>query len=110
MDEGVAGLCAASKSGLGYALMKSEGAFYMEKILCIVVVLAVIAIAMNYLYYVFEERLIRVRARCASKRMKRPSQRNAHIVVSLPAPFQICILSDLRRAGPSLGVPRMGFQ
>jgi NitT/TauT family transport system permease protein len=59
----ILGEMAASKSGLGYALMKSEGAFYMEKIICIVVVLAVIAIAVNSLYYVFEERLIRVRAR-----------------------------------------------
>jgi len=59
----ILGEMAASKSGLGYALMKSEGAFYMEKIICIVVVLAVIAIPVNYLYDVFEERLIRVRAR-----------------------------------------------
>jgi len=59
----ILGEMAASKSGLGYALMKSEGAFYMEKIICIVVVLAVIAIAVNYLYYVFEDRLIKARAR-----------------------------------------------
>ena len=54
---------AASKSGLGYALMRSEGAFYMEKIICIVVVLAAIAIVANYLYYAVEGRMIRVRAR-----------------------------------------------
>jgi hypothetical protein len=43
--------------------MKSEGAFYMEKIICIVVVLAAIAIAINSLYYAIEGRLIKVRAR-----------------------------------------------
>lgn len=59
----ILGEMAASKSGLGYALMKSEGAFYMEKIICIVVVLAVIAIAVNYLYYAVEGKLIRVRVR-----------------------------------------------
>jgi NitT/TauT family transport system permease protein len=59
----ILGEMAASKSGLGYALMKSEGAFYMEKIICIVVVLAAIAIAVNYLYYTVEGRLIKVRTR-----------------------------------------------
>jgi NitT/TauT family transport system permease protein len=59
----ILGEMAASKSGLGYALMRSEGAFYMEKIICIVVVLAAIAIAANYLYYAVEGRMIRVRAR-----------------------------------------------
>ncbi len=58
----ILGEMAASKSGLGYALMRSEGAFYMEKVICIVVVLAAIAIAVNYLYYTLEGRLIRVRA------------------------------------------------
>ena len=57
----ILGEMAASKSGLGYALMKSEGSFYMEKIICIVVVLAVIAVAVNYLYYAVEGKLIRVR-------------------------------------------------
>jgi NitT/TauT family transport system permease protein len=59
----ILGEMAASKSGLGYALMKSEGAFYMEKIICIVVVLAVIAIAINYLYYAVEGRLVRAHGR-----------------------------------------------
>ena len=59
----ILGEMAASKSGLGYALMKSEGAFYMEKIICIVVVLAVIAIAINYLYYAVEGKMVRVRVR-----------------------------------------------
>jgi NitT/TauT family transport system permease protein len=59
----ILGEMAASKSGLGYALMRSEGAFYMEKIICIVVVLAAIAIAVNYLYYAVEGRMIRARAR-----------------------------------------------
>jgi len=61
----ILGEMAASKSGLGYALMKSEGAFYMEKIICIVVVLAVIAIAINYLYYAIEGRLVRAHGRQA---------------------------------------------
>jgi NitT/TauT family transport system permease protein len=59
----ILGEMAASKSGLGYELMKSEGAFYMEKIICIVVVLAAIAIAINSFYYAVEGRLIKVRAR-----------------------------------------------
>jgi NitT/TauT family transport system permease protein len=57
----ILGEMAASKSGLGYALMKSEQAFYMEKIISIVVVLAFIAITVNYLYYAIEGKLIRVR-------------------------------------------------
>jgi ABC-type nitrate/sulfonate/bicarbonate transport system permease component len=52
---------AASRSGLGYTLIKLEEAFYMEKIISIVVVLAVIAIAVNYLYYLVEGKLGRVR-------------------------------------------------
>jgi NitT/TauT family transport system permease protein len=57
----ILGEMAASKSGLGYALMKSEGAFYMEKIISIVLVLSVIAIAVNTLYYAIERRLITAR-------------------------------------------------
>lgn len=57
----ILGEMAASRSGLGYVLMKSEGAFYMEKIITIVIVLAVIAIAVNYIYYIIEGKLIRVR-------------------------------------------------
>jgi NitT/TauT family transport system permease protein len=57
----ILGEMAASRSGLGYTLMKSEGAFYMEKVLSIVVVLAVIAIAANSLYYAFEGKLVRAR-------------------------------------------------
>jgi len=59
----ILGEMAASKSGLGYALMKSEGAFYIEKIICIVVVLAVIAIAINYLYYTVEAKWVRAHGR-----------------------------------------------
>jgi NitT/TauT family transport system permease protein len=59
----ILGEMAASKSGLGYALMKSEGAFYMEKIICIVLVLAAIALSVNYLYYAVEGRMIRPRAK-----------------------------------------------
>jgi NitT/TauT family transport system permease protein len=54
----ILGEMSASKTGLGYELMRSEGAFYMEKIICIVVVLAAIAIAVNYLYYFIEERFM----------------------------------------------------
>jgi len=57
----ILGEMAASKSGLGYALMRSEGAFYMEKIISIVVVLAVIALAVNSFCYAIEGRLMRVR-------------------------------------------------
>lgn len=57
----ILGEMAASRSGLGYTLMKSEGAFYMEKVLSIVVVLAAIAIAVNSLYYAVEGKLIRAR-------------------------------------------------
>jgi NitT/TauT family transport system permease protein len=57
----ILGEMAASRSGLGYTLMKSEGAFYMEKVLSIVVVLAVIAIAVNFLYYAIEGKLVRAR-------------------------------------------------
>ena len=55
----ILGEMAASRSGLGYTLMKSEEAFYMEKIISIVVVLALIALAVNYLYYAIEGKLIR---------------------------------------------------
>jgi NitT/TauT family transport system permease protein len=57
----ILGEMAASRSGLGYILMKSEGAFYMEKILCIVIVLAVIAICINLIYYNIERKLGRLR-------------------------------------------------
>lgn len=53
----ILGEMAASRSGLGYVLMKSEGAFYMEKIIGIVIVLAVIAIGTNLIYYGIERRL-----------------------------------------------------
>jgi len=56
----ILGEMAASKSGLGYALMKSEGAFYMEKIISIVLVLSIIAIAVNSLCYAMERRLSKV--------------------------------------------------
>jgi len=56
----VLGEMAASRSGLGYTLMKSEGAFYMEKILSIILVLAVIAITVNFVYYTMERKLGRV--------------------------------------------------
>lgn len=56
----ILGEMAASRSGLGYMLMKSEGAFYMEKILSIILVLAVIAITVNFVYYTIERRLGRV--------------------------------------------------
>jgi ABC-type nitrate/sulfonate/bicarbonate transport system permease component len=52
---------AASKSGLGYALMKSEGAFYMGKIISVALVLSVIAIAVNSLCYAMERKLTRGR-------------------------------------------------
>ena len=55
----ILGEMAASKSGLGYALMKSEGAFYIEKIIAIIVVLAVIAISVNSFCYSVEEKLLR---------------------------------------------------
>jgi len=56
----ILGEMAASRSGLGYTLMKSEGAFYMEKILSIILVLAVIAITVNFVYYTMERKLGRV--------------------------------------------------
>jgi NitT/TauT family transport system permease protein len=56
----ILGEMAASRSGLGYELMKSEGAFYMEKILSIILVLAVIAMAVNFIYYALERKLGRV--------------------------------------------------
>ena len=58
----ILGEMAASRSGLGYMLMKSEELFYMEKVLSIVVVLTVIAITINYLFYSVENRLIKARA------------------------------------------------
>jgi NitT/TauT family transport system permease protein len=57
----ILGEMAASRSGLGYELMKSEGAFYMEKIISIILVLAVIAITINYFYYTIEGKLVRAR-------------------------------------------------
>jgi NitT/TauT family transport system permease protein len=57
----ILGEMAASKSGLGYALMKSDAVFYMEKIICIVLVLTIIAIAVNYVYYAVEGKLSRAR-------------------------------------------------
>ncbi|MFH1490323.1 MAG: ABC transporter permease [Pseudomonadota bacterium] len=57
----ILGEMAASRSGLGYMLMKSEELFYMEKVLSIVIVLTVIAIAVNYSFYSFEMRLIKSR-------------------------------------------------
>jgi len=56
----ILGEMAASRSGLGYMLMKSEGAFYMEKILAIILVLAVIAMSINFIYYAIERKLGRV--------------------------------------------------
>ena len=53
----ILGEMAASRSGLGYMLMKSEAAFYMEKIISIILVLAVIAIAVNFIYYAIERKL-----------------------------------------------------
>ena len=55
----ILGEMAASRSGLGYMLMKSEAVFYMEKILAIVLVLAIIAISVNLLFYRVERRLSR---------------------------------------------------
>ncbi|MFH1490431.1 MAG: ABC transporter permease [Pseudomonadota bacterium] len=57
----ILGEMAASRSGLGYMLMKSEESFYMEKVISIVLVLTVIAIAVNYSFYSFEMRLIKSR-------------------------------------------------
>jgi NitT/TauT family transport system permease protein len=57
----ILGEMSASKSGLGYTLMKSEGAFYMEKIISIVLVLSVIAIVVNSFYYRIERRLTKGR-------------------------------------------------
>lgn len=56
----ILGEMTASRSGLGYMLMKSEAAFYMEKIISIILVLAVIAIAVNFIYYSIERKLGRV--------------------------------------------------
>lgn len=56
----ILGEMAASRSGLGYVLMKSEATFYMEKIISIILVLAVIAIAVNFIYYTIERKLGRV--------------------------------------------------
>jgi ABC-type nitrate/sulfonate/bicarbonate transport system permease component len=48
---------AASRRGLGYELMKSEGAFYMDKIISIVLVLSLIAAAVNVIFYWVEGKL-----------------------------------------------------
>lgn len=56
----ILGEMTASRSGLGYMLMKSEAAFYMEKIISIILVLAVIAITVNFIYYTIERKLGRV--------------------------------------------------
>lgn len=53
----ILGEMAASQSGLGYTLMRSEAVFYMQKILAIVVLLAVIAICVNMAFYSLEDRL-----------------------------------------------------
>lgn len=53
----ILGEMVASRSGLGYMLMQSELAFYMVKILAIILTLAVIAIIVNTAFYMAERRL-----------------------------------------------------
>lgn len=57
----ILGEMAASRSGLGYVLMKSEEVFYMEKVISIVLVLTIIALVINYFFYSLERRLIKER-------------------------------------------------
>ena len=59
----ILGEMAASRSGLGYMLMKSEELFYMQKVLAIVIVLTVIAITTNYAFYSIEARIDRLHLR-----------------------------------------------